>query len=357
MKAVIIAGGLGTRLRPLTNNTPKPIVPLANYPMIVRQLDLLVRHNIKEVVINLHYLSDEIKKLLGDGKKWGLKVYYSIEKEPLGTAGAVKNAQQFFDDEPLIIFNGDVITDLNLTKLIDFHQKKQAVVTLALTEVDDPTAFGLILRDKDGRVTKFLEKPSWDQINQAKTRAINAGTYIVDPKIFADVPAGQPYSFERQLYPEVLRKGLKMYGYLSDAYWIDIGNPEKYKEAHQAVLRGDVAVKIKGDRINNKLWLGEETHPDASVKVLGPCLLGDKVRLEKHIELRDYVVLGNKVEIGEGSVLDRCVVWEGCKIGKGVHLLDCVLGRNCVIEDGARIEHGVVLADSSVIKKGSRISG
>ena len=160
MKAVIIAGGLGTRLRPLTNNTPKPIVPLANLPMIVRQLDLLVCHGINEVIINLHYLSHEIKKILGDGRKWGIKIYYSIENEPLGTAGAVKNAEQFFDEDPLIVFNGDVITDLNLTKLIGFHHQKQAVVTLALTEVEDPTAFGFILRDKDGRVTKFLEKPN-----------------------------------------------------------------------------------------------------------------------------------------------------------------------------------------------------
>jgi len=356
VKAVIIAGGLGTRLRPLTNNTPKPIVPLANLPMIVRQLDLLVCHGINEVIINLHYLSHEIKKILGDGRKWGIKIYYSIENEPLGTAGAVKNAEQFFDEDPLIVFNGDVITDLNLTKLIGFHHQKQAVVTLALTEVEDPTAFGLILRDKDGRVTKFLEKPNWEQVIQAKTKAINAGTYIIDPKIFRDVPVGEPYSFERQLYPSLLEKGVRMFGYLSTAYWIDIGNPEKYKEVHQAILRGEVAVKIMGTRINNKVWLGEGTHPDATVKILGPCLLGNNVRLGRNTEIRDYVVLGDNVIVDEGSTLDRCVVWEGCKIGKGVHFVDCVLGRNCVIEDQSIIEHGVVLADNSVIKKGSRIS-
>lgn len=356
MKAVIIAGGLGTRLRPLTNDTPKPIVLLANQPLIVRQIDLLACHGVDEVIINLHYLSNEIKRLLGDGSRWGIKIYYSIEKEPLGTAGAVKNAEEFFSTGPLIISNGDILTDLNLTKLIEFHQEKNATVTLALTEVDDPTPFGLVLRDKEDRVLKFLEKPIWEQVHEAKTRAINAGTYIVDPKIFKQVPKGQAYSFERQLYPDLLRAGVPIYGFLSGAYWIDIGSPAKYQEAHGAILRGEVAVKLKGTRVNNRVWLEDGVQLDPEAKVLGPCLIGEKNRIDKHAEIRDYVVLGDRVSVGEGSILDRCIVWPDCRIGQRVRLSDCILGKGCIIEDNAVVEHGVVLADGSVIKRGSQVS-
>lgn len=352
MKAVIIAGGLGTRLRPLTYNTPKPIVPVANRPFVVHQIEHLVKHGVDEVILNLHYLSHEIKKALDDGKQWGIKIHYSVEEHPLGTAGAVKNAEKFFDDGPMVIFNGDVLTDINISKVVNFHREKAATVTLTLTEVEDPTAFGLILTDKDGRVTDFIEKPSWDMVS-AKT--INAGIYVVDPKIFDDVPAGKPHSFERELYPALLEKGEPIFGYLSKAYWIDIGNPDKYKEAHQAILRNEVAVKIYGTRIDGRIWLGKDTHPDPSVKLRGSSIIGEGVKIGKETEIGDYVVVGDHVSIGEHCSLDRAIVWKETKIGKHVSLNDCVLGKNCVIEDEVVIDRGVVLADGSVVKKGTRI--
>jgi NDP-sugar pyrophosphorylase family protein len=311
-----------------------------------------VKHGVDEVILNLHYLSHEIKKTLGDGREWGIKIHYSIEEQPLGTAGAVKHAEKYFDDGPMIIFNGDVLTELNISKVVNFHREKNARVTLTLTEVEDPTSFGLILTDKGGRVTKFIEKPSWDM---ASARTINAGTYIVDPRIFDDVPKGKEYSFERQLYPSLLEKGEPIYGYLSRAYWIDIGNPQKYKEAHQAILRGEVAVKIFGTRIDGRIWLGKETHPDSSVKFLGPAIIGEKVRFGKETEVKDYVVVGDRVSIGEHCSLDRAIVWSGTKIGNRVVLSDCILGYNCVVEDDAVIDSGAVLADGSVVRKGTRI--
>ncbi|MBU1026613.1 MAG: NDP-sugar synthase [Candidatus Margulisbacteria bacterium] len=353
MKAIIIAGGLGTRLRPLTNNIPKPIVPVANIPFVVHQIEHLVRHGIDEVILNLHYLSHEIKKILDDGKQWGIKIRYSIEEHPLGTAGAVKNAEQFFDEGPMVIFNGDVVTDLNISKLINYHREKKALVTLALTEVEDPTAFGLVITDNDGRVKQFLEKPSWEMVT-AKT--INAGTYVVDPKIFANVPKNEKYSFERQLYPGLLKKGEPIYGYLSDAYWIDIGTPAKYKEVHQAILRGEVAVRIDGTRINNRVWLGKDVHPDESVKFIGPSIVGERVKLGKETTIKDYVVVGQHVEVGEHSCLERAIIWRDTKIGKNVKLVDCILGKSCVIEDNVVIE-GAVLADGSKIKKGTKLTG
>ena len=353
MKAVIIAGGMGTRLRPLTYNTPKPIVPVANRPFVVHQIEHLVKHGVDEVILNLHYLSHEIKKILDDGREWGIKIHYSIEEHPLGTAGAVKNAEKYFDQGPMVIFNGDVLTDINISKVVNFHREKEAGVTLTLTEVEDPTAFGLILTDKDGRVTKFIEKPSWDMVT-AKT--INAGIYVVDPKIFDEVPKGKAYSFERELYPSLLEKDLPIYGYLSRSYWIDIGNPSKYKEVHEAILRNEVAVKIYGTRIDGRNWLGKDTHPDSSVRMLGPSIIGEKVKIGKETEVNDYVVIGDRVSIGEHCSLERAIVWRGTKIGNHVSLSDCILGNNCVIEDEVVIDRGVVLADGSAVKKGTRIA-
>jgi NDP-sugar pyrophosphorylase family protein len=354
MKAVIIAGGLGTRLRPLTYNTPKPIVPVVNRPFAVHQIELLAKHGIKEIIFSIHYLSSEIKKTLEDGKRWGIKIHYCLEEKPLGTAGAVKNAQKFFDNSPLLVFNGDILTDANISKIINFHNEKKARVTLTLTEVEDPTAFGLILTEKDGRVRRFLEKPSWDMV-VAKT--VNAGIYVVDPNIFEKIPAGEEYSFERQLFPSLLEEGAPIYGYLSDAYWVDIGSPEKYKEAHQAILRGEVAVKIFGSRIEERFWLGKETKPGADVKFGGPSVIGEKVKIGSGTEIRDYVVAGDRVSIGEGCFLDRTIIWKETRIGNRVILNDCVVGSNCVLEDEVEIGRGAVIADGSVIKKGTRLPG
>lgn len=351
MKAVIIAGGLGTRLRPLTYNTPKPIVPVANRPLVVHQIEHLVKHGIDEVIINLHYLSNEIKKILSDGKEWGIKIRYSIEEEPLGTAGAVKNAAKYFDRKPMVVFNGDILTDINLSKMIAYHREKKALVTIALTEVEDPTAFGLVLTDREGRVKSFIEKPSWEMVT---TRHINAGTYIVDPRIFEQVPRNEPYSFERQLYPQLLQQREPVYGYLSDAYWIDIGNPEKYIEAHRAILRNEVAVKIYGTRTDGKVWVGKDVQIQPSAKLLGPSIIGEKVRIWKNTEIKDYVVLGDGVLVGESSSLERVIVWKGTKIGSHVRLSDCIIGKDCMIDDDVIISHKLVLADGSVIKRGTR---
>ncbi|MBN2057956.1 MAG: NDP-sugar synthase [Candidatus Saganbacteria bacterium] len=353
MKAVIIAGGMGTRLRPLTYNTPKPIVPLANRPFIVHQIEHLVKHGVDEVIINLHYLSQEIKKLLNDGKHWGIKIRYSIEESPLGTAGAVKNAEEFFGRDPLVVFNGDILTDVNISKLVNFHREKGAIITLTLTEVEDPTPFGLVQIDQDRRITQFIEKPSW---NMVRGRTINAGIYVVDPIIFQKVPQGRPFSFERELFPSLLAAKQPLYGFVSPAYWMDIGNPRMYMMAHQAILRGEVAVKIFGTRINGKFWLGNETHPDPSVRFIGPSVIGQKVKLDKETEIGDYVVIGDEVSIGQHCALERAIVWRNVKIGDHVRLSGCIIGANCVIEDDVIIDKGLVLADDSVIKKGTRLT-
>lgn len=356
MKAVIIAGGLGTRLRPLTYNTPKPIVPVANVPFVVHQIELLKTHGIKEIILNLHYLSHEIKAVLGDGKNLGVKLYYSIEERALGTAGAVKNAEQYFDKDPMIVFNGDVLTDINISQIINFHKKNKAKATLTLTRVEDPTAYGLILTDKEGRITNFIEKPSWEEVakyNSANT--INAGIYVIDPKLFKDVPTGVEYSFERQLFPSLLSRKEPMYAYVSDRYWIDIGKPTQYQQAHEAVLRNEVAIKIYGTRTDGRTWIGNNVKLDKTVKLLGPAIIGHNVVVGPETKIKDYTVLGENTVVGKETVIERAIIWQGSKIGSHVNLNGCIIGFNCVIEDHVTLGNGVVLADNSVIRKGTII--
>ncbi len=357
MKAVIIAGGLGTRLRPLTYNTPKPIVPVANRAFTVHQIELLRQHGITEIILNLHYLSDNIKSILDDGKDLGVKLYYSIEEHPLGTAGAVKNAERFFDDGPLVVFNGDVLTDINISQIIDFHKKKKARATLTLTRVEDPTAYGLILTDADSRVTHFIEKPSWEQLSnlsgERPADTINAGIYVLDPKIFREVPAGVEYSFERQLFPGLLAQGAPIYGYITDRYWIDIGKPGQYMSAHEAILRNEVAVKVFGARGERGVRIGENARIDKTAKLLGPAIIGRNAAIGAGTRIKDYTVLGENVTVGDEGALEQSIVWAGTRIGDHVSLNDCIIGFNCVIEDNVTVGGGVVLADNSFVRKGS----
>jgi mannose-1-phosphate guanylyltransferase/phosphomannomutase len=357
MKAIIIAGGLGTRLRPLTYNTPKPIVPVANVAFVIHQINLLRQHGIDEVILNLHYLSDNIKGILDDGKNLGVKIRYSIEEHPLGTAGAVKNAEEFFGDGPMVVFNGDVLTDINIAQIVDFHKKKKARVTLTLTKVEDPTSYGLILTDKEGRVSQFVEKPSWEQVANfsadGPANTINAGIYVIDPKIFKEVPPGVVYSFERQLFPELLEQGAPIYGYITDRYWIDIGKPAQYQQAHEAILRNEVAVRVLGAKSDRGVRIGENAKIDKTVKLLGPAIIGQGVVIGAETRIKDYTVLGENVAIGQECSLAQTIVWEGTRIGNHVSLNGCIIGFNCVIEDHVTIGSGVVLADNSFVRKGS----
>jgi len=352
MRAIIIAGGLGTRLRPLTYNTPKSIVPVANRPFVLHQIELLKRYGITEVILNLHYLSDDIKQVFDDGKKLGVKVFYSIEENPLGTAGAVKNAEEFFDEGPLVIFNGDILTDVNLAEALDFHKKNDATATLTLKRVEDPTTYGLVLIDKKGAVCKFIEKPSWEMVTD---NTINAGIYILDPGVFRDVPKGVEYSFERELFPKLLFEKKKVLGFITDAFWLDIGNPGKYMLAHRAILRKDIKVEVPGRQVKESLWIDEGGKIDPSAKIHGPAIIGKNVKIEEGADILEFTVLGDDIMVGKESVVHEAVIWKGTKIGDNVNLSHCVIGYDCIIEDLVTIGGGVVLADRTVLKKGSKL--
>jgi len=241
MKAVILVGGLGTRLRPLTCNTPKPMIPLINQPFIEHVLENLRDQGIDEVILAVQYLADRFRASLGDGSRLGLKVHVIEEPEPRGTAGAVKNIEHMLDGTTFV-FNGDVMTDLDLQAMLAFHHEKGSKLTIALTPVDDPTSFGLVETNPDGHIRRFLEKPRIDEVT---TNMINAGTYIIEPELFRYVPPAQYYMFERGLFPVVLQTGDAMYGYPSRAYWTDIGKPQTYLEVHHDILIGKVRYKIR----------------------------------------------------------------------------------------------------------------
>jgi mannose-1-phosphate guanylyltransferase/phosphomannomutase len=353
MKAIIIAGGFGTRLRPLTYNRPKPIVSVANKPFVIQQIELLKRYGITEIILNLHYLSDSIEEYLGDGSKLGVKIHYSIEDDPLGTAGAVKNAEQYFDGEPLVVFNGDVLTDIDLSKIIEFHKKNKADATITLVRVEDPTPYGLVILDKDCRVLKFTEKPNWERVN---ANTINAGIYIINPEVFKSVPAGKQYSFERELYPKMLEEGKRVFGYITESYWIDIGTPAKYLTAHRDILNNDVFVDIDGKKDQKGVWVAEGANISPQAKVHGPSIIGKNVRVSQNAKINAFSVIGDSVRINEGAVVEDSVILRNSIIGKDVKLRSCIIGENCIIEDFAEIGNGIVLADYSIVKKGSKLA-
>jgi len=354
MKAVIIAGGWGTRLRPLTYNIHKSIVPVVNRPFVIHQIELLKQYGVTEIILNLHYLAKEVKTILGDGKALGVKMYYSIEEKPLGTCGAVKNAEEFFkgDKDPMLVFNGDVLTDINLDEVIKFHRQKNARVTLTLTRVEDPTSYGLIITDKSDRVIKFQEKPSWEQVT---ANTINAGIYVMDPQIFQNVPTGVEYSFERDLYHSLLQKEEPIYGFVTSAYWLDIGSPQKYKQAHRDILHQEVKVKVPGKRERGNVWIGDDVGLDASAHLHGPSLIGSGSKVGKYVQLNELTVLGDNVTVGEGSTIEESIIWTGTKIGREVIIKGSIVGANCKIEDGAIVGPGIVLANRSVIRRGSKL--
>jgi mannose-1-phosphate guanylyltransferase/phosphomannomutase len=352
MRAVIIAGGSGTRLRPLTYNLPKPVIPLFNKPFLVYQIELLKAHGITDIIINTHYLHSQLKEILDARHDLGVNLYYSFEHSPMGTAGAVKLAESYFDDDPLLVLNGDVLTDINLTALIEQHRQKNAEVTISLTKVKDPTAYGLIFADQDLRVTRFLEKPSYDE---ATVNTINAGVYLINPDLFKFVPQNEPYSFERGLFPLILNLEKNFYSYVSDDYWLDIGTPEKYMQAHHDALLERIKLNIPGKKNDKNIWFGTDTDIHDSVKLQGPVFIGDKTKIRKGCFIEEFCVIGNNALIDDRTQIYKSLVLTGSKIGENCAINECIIGSNCVIEDDCRITKNSVIADHTVLGRGSII--
>ena len=345
MKAVIMAGGEGTRLRPLTSNTPKPLLPIANRPMMEHILALLKKHGFEEIVVTVAYRANAIRTYFGDGTEFGVKIVYAAEETPLGTAGSVRNAMAELDDTFLVI-SGDVITDMNLSAVVDFHREKGALATIGLKSVDNPLEFGIVITHEDGSIERFLEKPTWGQVF---SDTINTGVYMLEPEIFDYIDSGRSIDFSSDVFPALLEAGKPLYGYITEGYWEDVGTLEAYVRAHQDVLDERVELEIPGFGLGDGVWLGEgsEIHPAA--KVQGPVVIGDYCQIEAGAHLREYTVLGSNVRVAEDGFIHRAIVHDNTYLGPGVSLRGCVVGRASDLRRGARCEEGVVLGDECFV--------
>jgi mannose-1-phosphate guanylyltransferase/phosphomannomutase len=345
MKAVIMAGGEGTRLRPLTSNLPKPMMPLANKPMMEHVIDLLRRHGFTDIVVTLAFMPDAIRNHFGDGSEYGVSIQYATEETPLGTAGSVRNAADALDERFLVI-SGDVLTDIDLGKVVAFHEEKGAMATIGLVPVENPLEFGIVITNEDGSIERFLEKPSWGQVF---SDTINTGIFVLEPSIFDHIAPDRPVDFSSEVFPSLLAAGLPLYGAVAEGYWEDVGTLEAYVSAHKDILDRKVVVDVPGFEVSGGVWVGEgaEVHPDAVID--GPAVIGDNARVEAGVHLAEYAVLGTNVKVRSDVEVRRSIVQDNAYLGEGVRLAGAVVGRACDVRRGARCEAGSVLGDECFI--------
>jgi NDP-sugar pyrophosphorylase family protein len=336
MQALILAGGKGTRLRPLTVYTPKPIVPICNRPFLLYQIDTLRRAGITDITLSLSYQPNKIEQLLGDGSDHGVKLKYTVEPQPMGTAGAYKFAEDLIR-EPTVVFNGDILTDLDLKAVIREHNESKATATIVLTPVKDPTTYGVVETEKDGRVRRFLEKPKVEEIT---SNNINAGTYVLEPKVLDYLPKGENYSFEYGLFPDLLKRGEAFYAHIpTRTYWIDIGTPERYLQVHDDLLANRVG------RIHIKDRKGQfDAATVAEIDDLS--MVGDDCQIKPGAQIINSV-LGQGCFVEERARVENCVIWPHTRIGTTAQLNGAIVGRGCHIGRSAVVRPGTVLGDKT----------
>ncbi|MCB0976593.1 MAG: NTP transferase domain-containing protein [Acidimicrobiales bacterium] len=345
MKAVIMAGGEGTRLRPLTSNCPKPMLPVANLPMMEHVVGLLRRHGVTDIVVTVAYLANQIRTYFGDGSEFGVNITYATEEKPLGTAGSVRNAAADLGERFLVI-SGDVLTDIDLGKIIAFHEERKAMATIGLVAVENPLEFGIVITREDGSIERFLEKPTWGQVF---SDTINTGIFVLEPEIFDHIPDGRAVDFSEEVFPAVLEAGLPIYGAVGEGYWEDVGTLESYVSVHKDVMDGRVQVDVPGFALDEGIWLGEgaNLHPDAIVD--GFAVIGENCRIEAGARIGDYAVLGRNVRVRAGADIERSVVHENTYLAEGVTLRGAVVGRSSDLRRGARCDDGSVIGDECFI--------
>ncbi|MFZ6002637.1 MAG: sugar phosphate nucleotidyltransferase [Actinomycetota bacterium] len=345
MKAVIMAGGEGTRLRPLTSNAPKPMLPLVNEPMMEHIVRLLREHGFDEIVVTLAFMANHIRTYFGDGSDYGVRMVYATEETPLGTAGSVRNAMDELDERFLVI-SGDVLTDLDLSAIVKTHDENQALATIGLVRVENPLEFGIVITRGDGSIERFLEKPSWGQVF---SDTINSGIFVLEPEIFDHIAPDRSVDFSGEVFPALLEKGLPLYGAIGEGYWEDVGTLEAYLRAHKDILDGRVRLDIPGFEMGDGVHVGEgaEIHPDA--RLVGPAVIGENCRIEAGVRLGPYTVLGTNVRVRANTDVERVVVHDNSYLGEAVRLRGTTVGRSCDLRGGVRGEEGVVLGDECFI--------
>ncbi len=345
MKAVILAGGEGTRLRPLTSNTPKPMMPLVNKPMMEHIVALLALHGFDEIVVTVAFLANQIRDYFGDGSDFGVSMRYATEDTPLGTAGSVRNASVELDDTFLVI-SGDVLTDIDLTAFVKAHRDASASASIALKHVDNPLEFGIVITQADGTIERFLEKPSWGEVF---SDTINTGIYVLEPDVFDFIGQNEVVDFSSDVFPALLEAGHRMHGHVIDDYWEDVGTLESYISVHTDVLDGHVRVDIDGFRLGEGQWIGTDVEISPQARIDGPVVIGDSCRVEAGAHLREYTVLGTDVIVKADAFLERAVCHDHVYIGPGTNLRGCVIGRNTDLRAHVRVEDGTVVGNECFV--------
>ncbi|NLL06266.1 MAG: NTP transferase domain-containing protein [Clostridiaceae bacterium] len=351
MKAVIMAGGEGTRLRPLTCNRPKPMVPIVNKPVMEHIIELLKKYNITDIAVTLQYLPDLIKEYFGDGSEYGVNLKYYVEDTPMGTAGSVKNAEEFLDDT-FIVISGDALTDINLSKAIDYHMKKQSMATLVLKKVDIPLEYGVVVTNEDGRIIRFLEKPSWGEVF---SDTVNTGIYILSPEVLKFFNKNEVFDFSKDLFPMILKDNKPMYGFVTDEYWCDIGDLRAYWQANMDVLDQKVEVQIPGNMIREKVWIGDGTTIEDGVAIQGPCLIGANTKIKSNAMLDSYCIIGDNTLISESSSVKKSVIWKGCVIDKNVEIRGTVICNKVNMKEHSSSFENSVIGCDTIIKENAII--
>jgi mannose-1-phosphate guanylyltransferase / phosphomannomutase len=357
LKAVVMAGGEGTRLRPLTSNQPKPMVPIVGKPCMEHIVELLRGHGFDDIVVTLAFMPQSIRGYFGAGETHGVSIRYSVEESPAGTAGSVKLAEDALD-EPFLVISGDALCDIDLGRLVRFHQEREALATIGLKSVDNPLEFGIVVTDADGRIERFLEKPSWGQVF---TDTINTGIYVLDPEVLRHVPTDRPYDFSKELFPLLLEMGKPLYGFVCDGYWQDIGNLDQYRQANFDALDERVKLAIQGVCLRGNIWVGEGVELADLEAVEGPAYVGNYCRIGPRASVGPYSVLSTSVTLRDHARTARSVIDASTHIGRSALIEGAIVGRECDIRPHARLHEGVAVGDSctigeqSVVMPGIRI--
>jgi mannose-1-phosphate guanylyltransferase/phosphomannomutase len=345
MKALIMAGGEGTRLRPLTSNQPKPMMPIANRPMMEHIVELLRKHGFEDIVVTVAFQANAIRTYFGNGSEFGVRMVYATEETPLGTAGSVRNAKDELD-EPFLVISGDVLTDIDLGRIVDFHSERKALATIGLKSMENPLEFGIVITRQDGSVERFLEKPTWGEVF---SDTINTGIYVLHPDIFDYIEPGKSIDFSSDVFPRLLDDGAAVFGYVAEGYWEDVGTLDSYIRVHQDVQDAQVALDLPGFQMGEGIWLGEGSEIDPAATIDGPAIIGDYCRIEAGARLAEYSVLGSNVRVGADAFIERSVVHDNVYLGPGVRLRGAVVGRSSDLRRGARLEEGVVIGDECFV--------
>ncbi len=346
MKAILLAGGKGTRLRPLTIHTPKPIVPIFNRAFLHYQIDLLKQvPEIDEVILSLNYQPRRIEEVFGDGADLGIKIRYVVEPVPLGTAGAIKYAGDKLT-ESVVVFNGDVMTQLDLAAVIRMHHERQARATIVLTPVDNPSAYGLVETDAQSNIKRFIEKPKPEEIT---TNHINAGIYVLEPDTFDRIPSEVPWSIERSYFPSLIERNETFVAYIYNGYWIDIGTPEKYVQVHRDIMDGRFVAPPFAGLTSPRRCIAPDVRIEEGATIGDPVFIDEGVLVKAGARLGPYAVLGRQTQVEEEATIERAIVWPNCRIGSQSSITDAVLGRQCHIGRNVSLNSGAVLGDKTTL--------